>query len=138
MMLLDTNVVSEPMRPSPSQRVVDWLDAQAVETLFISAITVAELRYGVACLPLGRRRDLLAERIESDVLPAFAGRVLVFDLPASQAFAELMATAKTVGIGVSVADGLIAAIAKANGHVLASRDESPFTRLGLRVVNPWE
>ena len=91
MILLDTNVVSEPLRPAPDNRVVAWIDAQALETLFLSAITVAELRAGVALLPAGKRRAGLQESLETRVLPLFAGRVLPFDLGCTQAYAELMA-----------------------------------------------
>ena len=76
MILIDTNVVSEPWKPAPSAAVLAWLDAQAIETLFLSAITVAELRYGIAALPVGKRRTILRDRLEGDVLPLFADRVL--------------------------------------------------------------
>jgi len=80
MILLDTNVVSEPLRPSPEIRVIEWIDAQPLETLYLSVITVAELRAGVALLPAGKRRTSLHEYLEKQVLPTFAGRVLPFDL----------------------------------------------------------
>lgn len=80
MILLDTNVVSEPLRPEPDARVIEWIDAQPLETLYLSAMTVAELRAGVALLPAGKRRNNLHEFLEKRVLPSFAGRVLPFDL----------------------------------------------------------
>jgi len=135
--LIDTNVVSEPLRPSPEARVVAWIDAQPVATLYLSAITVAELRFGVASLPAGRRRTRLQENIERRVLPLFAGRVLPFDLAASQSYAELMARARSAGVAVSRSDGYIAAIAAANGMLIATRDTGPFEAAGLDVVNPW-
>ncbi len=137
MILIDTNVVSEPLRPSPEARVVAWIDAQPVATLYLSAITVAELRFGVASLPAGRRRTRLQENIERRVLPLFAGRVLPFDLAASQSYAELMARARSAGVAVSRSDGYIAAIAAANGMLIATRDTGPFEAAGLDVVNPW-
>lgn len=137
MILLDTNVISEPLRATPEARVVAWLDAQPLETLFLSVITVAELRYGVARLPSGRRRDALRERLETQVLPAFAGRVLIFDLPATQAYADLMARAQAVGVAIGAADGFIAAIATANGMAVATRDTVPFSTLGVSVIDPW-
>ena len=137
MILIDTNVVSEPLRPSPEVRVVAWIDAQPVATLYLSAITVAELRFGVASLPAGRRRTRLQENIERRVLPLFAGRVLPFDLAASQSYAELMARARSAGVAVSRSDGYIAAIAAANGMLIATRDTGPFEAAGLDVVNPW-
>ena len=137
MILLDTNVVSEPLRPSPDPRVVGWIDAQALETLFLSAITVAELRAGVALLPAGRRRAGLQQSLETRVLPLFAGRVLPFDLGCTQAYADLMAKARVSGLAIAGADGYIAAIAAANGLAVASRDTGPFEAAGAPVINPW-
>ena len=137
MILVDTNVVSEPLRRAPEQRVAEWLDAQALETLYLSAITVAELRFGVQSLPAGRRRDRLHEDLEERVLPMFAGRVLPFDLPASQAYAELMAKARSEGRTIAVSDGYIAATAAANGMMVATRDTAPFESAGLKTVDPW-
>ncbi len=137
MILIDTNVVSEPLRKAPEPRVAGWLDAQALETLYLSAITVAELRFGVQSLPAGRRRDRLHEDLEGQVLPVFAGRVLAFDLPASQAYAELMAKARSEGRSIPVSDGYIAATAAAYGMMVATRDTAPFEAAGLKTVNPW-
>ncbi|HEU0198362.1 MAG TPA: type II toxin-antitoxin system VapC family toxin [Nevskiaceae bacterium] len=138
MILLDTNVVSEPWKPEPDPHVLAWLDAQVVETLYLSAITVAGLRYGVAALPAGQRRKLLGERLERAFLPVFAGRVLAFDLAAAGAYAELMAHARTSGLAIGRADGYIAAIAIAHGMLIASRDTSAYAAAGLDVINPWE
>ena len=137
MILVDTNVVSEPLRRVPEPRVADWLDAQALETLYLSAITVAELRFGVRSLPDGRRRDRLHEDLERRVLPMFAGRVLAFDMAASQAYAELMARARTAGRAISASDGYIAATAAANVMTVATRDTAPFEAAGLKTVDPW-
>ncbi|MEI2638733.1 MAG: PIN domain-containing protein [Microthrixaceae bacterium] len=95
MILLDTNVVSEPLRPDPSGRVVEWLDAQALEAMFLPVIAVAELRYGIEVMPAGRRREALAERIEGEVLPLFINRVLPVDVAVTASFAKCMATAAT-------------------------------------------
>ena len=138
MILLDTNVVSEPLRQIPEVRVIHWIDAQAMETLFLSAITVAELRAGVALLPAGKRRSGLHENLEKRVLPLFAGRVLPFDLACTQAYAGLMAEARTAGQTISTADGYIAAIAAANGFAVATRDIRPFEAAGVTVINPWQ
>lgn len=138
MILLDTNVVSEPLRPAPDARVVEWLDAQPLETLFLSAITVAELRAGLAVLPSGRRRTALLDKLETRVLPLFAGRVLPFDLSCTQAYAQMLAKARAVGLGIATADGYIAAIAASMGFAVASRDTSPFKAAGLRVIDPWQ
>ncbi|KNZ33549.1 MAG: plasmid stability protein StbB [Methylibium sp. NZG] len=137
MILLDTNVVSEPLRPAPEARVVAWIDAQSLETLFLSATTVAELRAGVAQLPAGKRRTGLRESLETRVLPLFAGRVLPFDVGCSEAYAALMAKARTSGLAIASADGYIAAIAAANGLAVASRDIRPFEAAGVTVINPW-
>ena len=137
MILLDTNVVSEPLRQAPEARVIAWMDAQPMETLFLSAITVAELRAGVALLPEGQRRAGLQESLERRVLPLFAGRVLPFDLACTQAYAALVAKARAMGIAVAAADGYIAAIAAANGFAVATRDTRPFEAAGAAVINPW-
>ena len=137
MILLDTNVVSEPLRPLPDARVSAWIDAQPLETLFLCAITVAELRAGVALLPAGKRRISLHTSLETQVLPLFAGRVLPFDLACTQAYAELMAKSRASGWTVASADGYIAAIAAANGLAVATRDTGPFEAAGAAVVNPW-
>ena len=137
MILLDTNVLSEPLRPAPERRVVAWIDAQALETLYLSAITVAELRAGVALLPAGKRRSALQQGLETRVLPLFAGRVLPFDLACTPAYAALMARVRTAGLALATADGYIAAIAAANGLAVATRDTSPFEAAGVTVINPW-
>lgn len=138
MILIDTNVVSEPLRKAPAARVIEWIDAQPLETLYLSAITVAELRFGVASLPAGKRRDDLGESLERQVLPLFAGRVLPFDLAASQAYAELMVRARAAGVAIGAADGYIAATAVANGAMVATRDTAPFEAAGLNVIDPWK
>ena len=138
MILLDTNVVSEPLRPAPDIRVIAWIDAQRVETLFLSAITVAELRAVVALLPAGKRRAGLQHSLETRVLPLFAGRVLPFDLGCTQAYADLTAKARASGLAIASADGYIAAIAAANGFAVATRDSGPFEAAGLAVINPWQ
>jgi predicted nucleic acid-binding protein len=138
MILLDTNVVSEPLRHTPEARVIEWIDAQPMETLFLCAITVAELRAGVALLPTGKRRSGLHENLEKRVLPLFAGRVLPFDLACTQAYATLMAKGRTNGLAIATADGYIAAIAAANGFTVATRDTSPFEAAGAAVINPWQ
>ena len=135
MILLDTNVVFEPLRHGPEARVVEWIDAQPLETLFLSA--VAELRAGVAQLPTGRRRAGLQTNLEKRVLPLFAGRVLAFDLSCTQPYAELVTKARLAGLAIATADGYIAAIAAANGLAVASRDTTPFEATGVAVINPW-
>ncbi|MGV9799600.1 PIN domain-containing protein [Mycobacterium sp. NPDC003449] len=137
MILVDTNVISEPLRKVPDARVVEWIDAQPLEILYLSAITVAELRFGAASLPAGKRRDRLRHSLETQVLPLFAGRILAFDLPASQSYADLMSKARAAGLAVGVADGYIAATAAANGMTVASRDAAAFEATGVAVIDPW-
>lgn len=138
MILLDTNVISEPQRQEPNPRVLDWLDSQALETLYLSTITVAELRAGIALMPAGKRRAGLDENLEKRLLPMFANRVLSFDMACTKAYAELLAKCRAGGLAVETADAFIAAIALANGFIVASRDASPFEAAGLKVINPWE
>lgn len=138
MILLDTNVISEPLRREPEPRVIQWIDAQLLETLYLSTITVAELRAGIALLPAGKRRTGLQENLEQRLLPLFAGRVLPFDLACTQAYAELIANARKAGLAIAAADGYIAAIAAAHGFAVATRDISPFEAAGTTVINPWQ
>jgi predicted nucleic acid-binding protein len=138
MILLDTNVISEPQRQAPNTRVLDWLDAQALETLYLSTITVAELRAGIALMPAGKRRDKLHENLEKRLLPMFANRVLSFDMACTRAYAELLARSRAAGLAVETADAFIAAIALANEFTVATRDTGPFQAAGLNVINPWE
>jgi predicted nucleic acid-binding protein len=138
MILIDTDVISEPLRRAPEPRVISWLDAQSLETLFLSAITVAELRFGVANLPVGRRRDELQTSVENQILPLFAGRVRPFDMACTTAYVELMAKVKSAGLAIAAADGYIAAIAATNRFSVATRDVSPFQAAGVTVINPWD
>ena len=138
MIMLDTNVISESLRPAPESRVLDWINTQAIETLYLSAISVAELRFGAALLPSGRRKDKLQNRLEDKLLPLFTGRVLPFDFAVTEAYAEVMSQARMSGQSISTADGYIAATAAANGMIIATRDTNPFVAAGLQVINPWE
>ena len=138
MILLDTNVISEPQRREPDARVLDLMDAQALETLYLSAITVAELRAGIALMPTGKRRDGLQENLEKRLLPMFANRVLPFDMACTTAYAELLAKSRTAGLALETADAFIAAVAMAHGFSVATRDTSPFKAAGLNVINPWQ
>ncbi len=136
MILLDTNVVSEAVKPEPHPSVRAWLDAQVAETVFLPSITVAELLFGIGALPEGRRKDMLGARIDS-LLEEFAGRILPFDTPAARRYADLAVKARAAGKGFPTPDGYIAAIAAAHGFTVASRDTSAFNAAGLTVINPW-
>ena len=137
MILVDTNVISEPLKARGDSRVVAWLDRQPADTLFISTISVSEILFGVAALAAGKRRNRLAAAFETAILRLFAGRVLSFDLEAARAYASLMSAARVRGLSISIVDGQIPAIAKANGFSVATRDEAPFRAAGLNVINPW-
>jgi predicted nucleic acid-binding protein len=134
--LLDTNVVSEAIKPEPHPSVLAWLDAQAAETLFLSSITVAELLFGIGALPDRRRKDTLAARIDR-LLDQLVGRVLPFDTSAARRYADLAVKAREAGKGFPTPDGYIAAIAAAHGFMVASRDTSAFNAAGLTVIDPW-
>jgi toxin FitB len=136
LILLDTNIISEAMRPQGDPAVLAWLDAQAVETLYLSTITLAELRFGIAALPGGQRRDVLARELAQRILPIFEGRILPFDREAADAYGDLRARARAAGRAISTADGFIAGIAAAHGFIVASRDMGPFEAAGLQVVAP--
>ncbi|MCD8503833.1 MAG: type II toxin-antitoxin system VapC family toxin [Burkholderiaceae bacterium] len=137
MIILDTNVISEAWKIDPDPVVLSWLDSQSVETLFLTTITVAELRFGIAAMPKGKRRTSYTNRLEQDVLPTFEGRVLSFDLGSSNAYGDLIARARSKGKAISKADGYIAAIAATSNLIVATRDVSPFKAAGLKVINPW-
>jgi predicted nucleic acid-binding protein len=135
--ILDTNVVSEPLRPAPDPAVLAWLDAQAPDTLYLTSITLAELLAGVAALPAGRRRTKLGQALTEQVLPLFEGRVLAFDMPAAHAFAQVQVGAQSAGNPISFADAAIAAIAGAHRYALATRNVRDFKGTGVEVIDPW-
>lgn len=136
MILLDTNVVSEAIKPEPNPSVLAWLDAQVPETLFLSSITLAELLFGIGALPDGRRKSMLTARIDG-LMDQFPGRILHFDTAAARRYAELAVKARAAGRGFPTPDGYIAAIAAAHGFAVASRDTSAFRAAGLTVIDPW-
>ena len=137
MIVLDTNVVSEAMKPEPHPAVQAWLNNQAAETLYLSSVTLAELLFGIAALPAGKRKDMLAQILDG-LMALFRGRVLPFDIDAARHYAELAVTARTGGRGFPTPDGYIAAIAASRGFIVASRDTAPYEASGVSVINPWE
>jgi predicted nucleic acid-binding protein len=137
MILLDTNVVSEPMRRQPDRHVQDWLDAQAIETLYLSTIRLSKLLLGIENLPVGKRRAVLAAALSEQIVSLFEDRIIPFDIAAAEAYAKIVVLARRNGYAIAVADGQIAAIAASHNLKIASRDESPFHAAGLAVVNPW-
>ena len=137
MIVLDTNVVSEAMKATPNPVVLAWLDEQAAETLYLSSVTLAELLFGIGVLPAGRRKEALTQMLDG-LLALFEDRVLAFDTAAARRYADLTVTARAAGKGFPTPDGYIAAIAKARGFTVATRDVAPFKAVGLNVINPWE
>ncbi|WP_428393841.1 type II toxin-antitoxin system VapC family toxin [Lichenicoccus sp.] len=137
MIVLDTNVVSEPMRPRGDPGVLAWLDRQVAETLYLTATSLSELLVGIAALPAGRRRDGLDTALQDLLSRLFETRVLSFDQQAAIAYATLVTRARAAGHVLSVGDGQIAAIAATHGFAVATRDKIPFTAAGVPVINPW-
>jgi len=138
MILLDTNVLSELMKASPDSRVRTWTSREPSERMFISTISEAELLYGVAILPAGRRRNQLSEAITATLRDEFAGRLLPFDSAAAVAFAGIAAARRRAGRPISQFDGQIAAIAKSRGASLATRNTKDFDGCGIDRINPWD
>ena len=137
MIVLDTNVVSEAMKPEPNPAVRNWLDEQSPETLHLSSVTIAELLFGVHALPAGRRRHKLAMALDG-ILELFDGRVLPFDLDAARHYADLAVKARKAGKSFPTPDGYIAATAVAHGFSVATRDTSAFDAAGVAVIDPWK
>jgi predicted nucleic acid-binding protein len=136
--LLDTNVISEPLKAKADPAVAAWFDAQVLETLYLSTVSVAEIRFGISALPEGKRKDGLRVSMEERVLPLFRSRILCFDLEAAEACAVVRMRARAAGNGIGTADSYIAAIATARGLMVATRDIEPFKAVGVPVINPWE
>ncbi len=136
MILLDTNIISEGMKPEPHPAVQAWLNDQLAETLYLSSVTLAELLFGVAALPIGKRKDRLAQMVDG-LTEMFKDRILPFDTEAARHYAGLAAVARAGGRGFPTPDGYIAAIAVSRGFIVASRDVAPFEAAGLAVINPW-
>jgi toxin FitB len=137
MIVLDTNVVSEAMKPEPHPAVLAWLNDQAAETLYLSSVTLAELLFGIRALPAGKRKNMLAHALDG-LTALFKNRVLPFDADAARHYAELAMAARTAGKGFPTPDGYIAAIAVSRGFIVASRDIAPYGAAGVSVVNPWK
>lgn len=138
MIVLDTNVVSELMRPRPEAIVIRWVDDQPADEVCVTAITAAELLYGVARLPAGPKRDAVAARVERLLSEKFDRRVLPFDLAASRAHGSLLAACERQGRPMPASDAQIASICLARRMSLATRNGKDFDRSGVPLINPWE
>jgi toxin FitB len=166
MIVLDTNVVSEAMKPEPHPAVRAWLNDQVAQTLYLSSVTLAELLFGIGALPAGRRKDMLTRALDG-LIKLFSNQVLPFDTDAAKRYADLAVAAKASGRGFPTplksvagplprqtcphggpddanaatgghASGYIAAIAASRGFIVASRDVAPYAAAGVTVINPWE
>lgn len=138
MIVVDTNVISEPFKRQPDARVLAWLDSQAPATLYLATMTLAEIMTGIATAPPGRFKSALQSGMAELFERLFAGRILPFDEAAAHAYARIQAAAKQRGQHIGVADGQIAAIAMQHGFAVASRDSAPYHAAGLAVINPWQ
>lgn len=138
MIILDTNVISEPLKPRADPGVVRWLDAQDPDTLYLTAVNLSEVLIGIALLPTGKRKRGMELAAQSLQMKLFENRFLSFDREAAIAFALLGSRAAAKGYPISMADCQIAAIAAVHGFAVATRDTAPFRAAGVPVVNPWE
>jgi toxin FitB len=138
MKILDTNVVSELLRPKRDERVVAWVDAQPLAELFLTAITEAELRYGVATMPNGKRKKALEADVHGILQNEFAGRILPFDSKAAIEYAAIVSARRALGKPISQFDAQIAAIARANGAApIVTRNVGDFVSVGVEIIDPW-
>lgn len=138
MYILDANVISELMRPQASQFVVSWIDKQPIRDLYITAITESELRFGVATMPAGKRRDKLEDLMESILEGDFSSRVLPFDTHATREYADIAALCRSVGHAISGIDCQIGAIALSLDMTVVTRNVRDFANIGVRLIDPWE
>lgn len=138
MIILDTNVLSEPMKPNSNPAVQAWLDRQTAETLYLTATSLSELLVGIEIMPDGKRKQGLDTALRELIVRLFGSRILSFDQQAAITYASLVLRARTNGHIISVADGQIAAIATVYGFTIATRDIAPFTAAGVPVISPWE
>lgn len=138
MIVLDTNVVSEVLKPSPSETVLRWLAAQEAAEIFITAITQAEILYGIESLPSGKRRTRLYAAIETIFAVDFKDRILSFENESARAFAKLVSHRESLGQPISQFDAMIAAVANSRHAALATRNTRHFQHCGVRIINPWE
>ncbi len=137
MIVVDTNVISEPLKPLPNPAVRQWLNRQSASTLFLTTTSLAELLLGIEKLPAGRRKAALADSLQPMLNQWFGPRILPFDQAAATAYANLISRARAAGRTISALDGQIAAVASAHGFAVATRDRSPFLAAGIQVIDPW-
>jgi toxin FitB len=137
MIVLDTNVISEVIKPDPSAEVTDWLARERPSNIFTTAITQAELLYGVELMPRGRRRSALEAAITRILRDLLVNRILPFDSDAAEVYGRIAASRRAMGKPISEPDAQIAAIAHSRGAALATRNTADFAHCGIKVLNPW-
>lgn len=137
MILLDTNVISELIKPSPEPAVAGFLRRAAPETVFTAVVCEADIHYGLARLPAGRRRNDLTARVSAFSAKSFSGRTLAFDSASASIYGELCATREAAGMPISVENAMIAATARAYGLTVVTRNIDDFVGCGVEIVNPW-
>lgn len=137
MILVDTNIISEMMKPAPVANVASWIDRQEVTQLFISTITIAEISYGINVFPEGNRRNFLEDAFNKALRDAFENRILSFDEVAAHLYGKIMSRRKELGKPLSIPHGQIAAIARAHSLAVATRNTCDFSDCGLDLINPF-
>jgi predicted nucleic acid-binding protein len=137
MIVLDTNVVSEALKPGGDKTVIAWLDNQTAETLYLTATSLSELLLGIAIRPDGRRKNDISAALDALIAKLFGPRVLPYDHDAAIAYSDLVSAARRAGKAVAMADGQIGAIAHVHGFAVATRDTAPFQALGVAIIDPW-
>lgn len=135
--VLDTNIISELLRPAPNKQVEAWLSAQDGENVYFTTVGEAELQFGLALLPAGKRRNALGKAVEEILDEDFQDRILAFDRAAARAYAVIAAARRAAGRPISQFDCQIAAITRANEAVLATRNTADFEGCGIRLIDPW-
>ena len=138
MIVLDTNILSELMKPAPSERVVAWMAAQPAQSLYTTSVTQAEILHGVMLLPSGRRRKAFETAAEDMFREEFAGRVLAFGSDEALPYARIAVDRRRAGRPISQFDAQIAAIARSTGAAVATRNVTDFEGCGINLVNPWK
>lgn len=137
MILLDTNIVSEVMKVTPAEVVLNWLNQQESSALYVATITIGEIAYGLRILPDGKRRTSLTDKFEQFIAQAFAQRVIDYDEPAARVYGEIMGARKESGRPMSIPDGQIAAVARCNHLCVATRNVADFEPCGVDLINPF-
>lgn len=141
MIVLDTNIISELMKTSPSTNVINWIDRQDVLSLMVTTVTIAEISYGITSRPKGKRRNILQEAFSKTMIEGFTNRVLHFNQEAAYQYGNIMSMRKKIGFPLSILDGQIASIAFSSNAILATRNIKVFHKLGIKLgielVNPF-